>query len=369
MRNFKINYAHLLSNTIVCLLFSAVLQVPFLAAMPVSIAVGVLLGFAKKPIAAYAGIHKEVWEAHIEEEIFPNNSMLAASVDMSQNVTDGRIVYIPQSGGSGNVVKNRSSYPAAIRQRTDDIVVYALGSFTSDPVVIRNAEGVQLSYDKRTSVIGEDTEKLKNEVFEDMLCCWVSSPAIGTKAATVIPSDRILRTTGAATAATAPDATGQRKKFTLTDLQTARARLVRQNRWFNDKMHAALPAQAIMDLFPADSIVTQTAMQMVTEEERRAGIIFKAQGFKIWERSSVLTVDGDDEILAAGASGGAEDCEAGLIWYEGAVERAMGTVTMNEQIGSPTEYGDVYSFEVWAGGRARRADYAGIFLLAQTPVI
>lgn len=370
MRKINILYAHLLFNTLVCLFFAGFFNIPVVYALPVSLAVGIGLGFAKPlGILAFNGIHKEIWENHIEEEIFPDNSLLTASVDMSQNVQDGRIVYIPQSGGSGNIVKNRTSYPATIRTRADGIVLYALGSFTSDPVVIREAEGSQLSYDKRTSVIGEDTEKMKNEVFEDMLRCWVSSPAMGTTSATVIPSDRILRTTGAATAASAPDATGLRKKFTLADLQQARTRLVKQNRWFNGKMHAALPAQAIVELFPADSIVTQTAMQSVTEEERRAGIMYKVQGFKIWERSNVLTVDGDGDIKAVGAAGEAGDCETALIWYEGAVERAVGTIKMNEQLDSPTEYGDVYSFECFAGGRARRADYAGIFLLAQATTV
>src|SRR5690606_15757074 len=117
-----------------------------------------------------------------------------------EHVVGGRIVHIPQSGGAGNVVKNRTVKPAAIRERTDTDVLYRIDEYTTDPVTIPNADNYELSYNKRESVIGEDRANLSNEVAEGLLLNFVSSPA-DTKN---IPASNILVTDGDAVPATAP---------------------------------------------------------------------------------------------------------------------------------------------------------------------
>jgi hypothetical protein len=43
----------------------------------------------------------------------------------------------------------------------------------------------------------------------------------------------------------------------------------------------------------------------------------------------------------------------------------MGGVDAFEKLRDPQFYGDVYSFEVRVGGRARRTDYSGVAILYQ----
>lgn len=329
---------------------------------------GTALSFMPTGLTMMA-IQKQIWLNHIEEEIFKDNSFLKDAANASDNVIGGRAVHIPQSGGSGNIVKNRTVLPAPIRSRTDNDVIYLIDEFTSDPVLIRNIEKNELSYEKRSSVLGEDQDKLKQEVAETMIYNWLNSPVFEAYGATTLPGSNVITTTGDNGDATAPGATGQRKKARLNDLQRMRTKFSQENRWVDGQMHALLTPQDIADMFPAESPTTATYMQMVTEEERRNGIMYKAQGWKIKTRSTVTRVNDAGIILDPNAIGTEGDDEASLFWYKQAVEYAMGDIIFYDDMGNPVYYGDVYSFLVRAGGRARRSDYKGIALLKQAKTV
>lgn len=325
---------------------------------------GTVLSFVPK-IGLAMAIQVEIWQDHIEQEIFKDNSFLRKSVNADQYVLNGKVVHIPQSGGSGNVVKNRTSLPANVRKRTDTDVIYLLDEFTTDPVLIPNADNHELSYGKRNSVLGEDRDKLNQVIAEEGIYNWLHSPAYGTYSASVIPTANILSTSGSDVIASAPSATGNRKATTLTDLQKMYSYFRSRNMWYEGKMNALFTAEMLIQMFPADSSITATYMQNVSEAERRQGIMYKAQGWNIMCRSSVAVVASDGSIKAPSALGAATDDEAALFWYEGAVEFGFGGVEAFEKERDPQFYGDVYSFLARAGGRARRADYKGIALLKQ----
>ncbi|MFX1715420.1 hypothetical protein JZ949_10205, partial [Riemerella anatipestifer] len=133
-----------------------------------------------------------------------------------------------------------------------------------------------------------------------------------------------LETTGTATTVLLEGATGNRKKWTLSDLQRMQNLIRFQKAWQEGQMYALLPANAILDLFPADSQLTATYMQSVTEEERRLGVMFKVQGFNIMLRSSVFTMTASKEFKAFGAVVDNTDSEAGIFWNKFMVEKAFG---------------------------------------------
>ncbi|MDO6808090.1 hypothetical protein Q4603_05705 [Zobellia galactanivorans] len=333
------------------------------------------LAFISGTLLSFSGISNvlgavevQIWENHIEEEIFKGNEFLNHSFNASEYVIGSKAVHIPQSGGSGNVVKNRTTFPATIRKRTDTDVIYLIDEFTSDPVKIPHADTKELSYDKRQSVLGEDIDKLKEVVAEWMIQNWLASPASLGYSASQIPAGNILKTSGTGTvAATAPGATGNRKPADINDLQKLRVYFKQINMWREGKMHILMPPNMEAEIFPANSAITAQYMASVTESERRSGVMYKAQGFQIHTRSSVVSLTVNDVLNAPGAVGNADDNEAALVWYEGAVEKAMGPVEFFEDLRNPEHYADIYSFLVRMGGRARRADYKGIALLAQAP--
>lgn len=369
MKTFKIK--SYLFNFVV-LLFLASIFTPItanvaLGASIVAFATGTVVSFTKN-LGFFMAIQVEIWQNHIEKELFKDNQFLRHSHKADGNVIDSKIVHIPQSGGSGNVEKNRPTLPATIRKRTDTDVVYVLDEFTTDPVRIPDADKHELSYDKRSSVLGEDMDKLKEFVAEETIYSWLTSTAVTGYGATALPVSSIGETTGASTPATAPSATGNRKKMTKTDFQKAKTFLKNQKRWINGKMCALITPDMEADLFPADDLVSVTAMNQVTEQERREGVMYALQGFKIFVRNTVVRLAADNTIKTPEAVGAATDNEAALFWYEKSVEFAYGTTKAFQDLGNPVYYSDIYSFLVRSGARARRADYGGIYLCKQATV-
>ena len=372
MKNLRFNFKNYIYNFVVLLLV-ALMTVPTVFQEPLegvalvataSLASGTVMSFIPTGVA-FMAIQVEVWQKHIEEDLFKDNEFLRASHKADGNVIDSKIVHIPQSGGAGNVVKNRSTLPASIRKRTDTDVVYVLDEFTTDPVNIPDADKHELSYDKRASVLGEDMDKLKEYVANETIYSWLTSPAVTGYGATALPVTSIKLTTGDSVPASATGATGNRKALTRTDLQTAKTFLKKQKRWVNGKMYALITPEMEAQLFPAGDLVTATEMQSVTEEERREGVMYKTQGFKIFVRNTVGVLAADNTIKAPEAVGAATDSEFAMCWYSEAVEFAFGTVKAFENLGDPTMYGDTYSFLVRSGARSRRTGYEGICLIKQ----
>lgn len=310
----------------------------------------------------------EIWQESIQEKLLQDNTFLNHISDVSgDNVINGKIVHIPQAGDPSKVVKNRKVFPANVLRRKDSEVLYMIDEYTTDPVHITDAETKELSYDKRRSILDQDLAHLSEEVAEGMLTNMVISPVGDNRE---LPKTSILETTGANNTASfyLEGATGERKKWTLGDLQRVQNFFRKQKSWQEGKMIGMLPANAILDLFPADSPTTAVYMQSVTEQERRIGIVYKVQGFKILVRSSVYNLNGDKDFKAFGSVVEADDSEGAIFWNENMVEKAFGTTEIFERERDPQYYGDIYSFLVRMGGRAKRQNYEGVAVLKQAVV-
>ena len=307
----------------------------------------------------------EVWHGTIQEKLLKDNAFLTQVSDVSEDyIINGTIVHIPQAGEPSAVVKNRSVFPAPIARRTDSEILYKIDEYTTNPIWIHDAEKKELSYDKRLSVLSQDVSNLSQNVAEGMLTNFVVSP-VGTNA--VLPASRILPTSGASvvTALAGLGSTGNRKAYSLTDLQILKAAHIKENSWEEGNMNVLLTADASTQMFPVDSAITATYMASVTEAERRLGIMFKCQGFNIFVRSSAYVVAGDNSIKAFGAAVVATDSEAIISWNKNSLEKAIGKTQAFEDLGNPVYYGDIYSFLARMGGRAKRKLFEGVFLMKQ----
>lgn len=310
-----------------------------------------------------ADLELEVWHDTIQEKLVQDNSFLSQVADVSSdNIINGTIVHLPQAGEPSTVVKNRSVFPATPKRRTDGQVLYAIDEYTSDPVHIPNAETVELSYDKRRSVLDQDIQNLSEEVAEGMLTNFIVSP-VGTNA--TLPTTSILETSGNAVASGLAGTTGNRKAYSLSDLQKLQNFLIKQKAWNEGQMNVLLTADAAIQMFPADSAITATYMASVSEAERRSGIMYKAQGFNIFVRSSVYSLAGDKKFKAYGSVVSPTDCEGIFAWNKNMVEKAIGATKAFGNVGDATMYGDVYSFLVRMGGRARRKNFEGLVVMKQ----
>lgn len=299
-------------------------------------------------------IQKEIWQDHIEGNLFKNNEFLLASTDASQHVLHGKVVHISQAGMKATVVKNRSSLPATVIQRTDSDVMYVLDEYTTDPILIPNAESFELSYNKRESVLGEYESSLRETFADNMLISWSPSGATGT----------IIRTTGAATATHIAGATGNRKKFTVNDLKYAQLQMNKQNVPMEGR-YALISADMFQQL--TDDMSATQYRDFSAAYDVKDGVLGRLFGFNIMMRGSVVTYNDEllPEVHAYGDAIEATDNDGVLCWQISAVERAVGQITFFENLGDPTYYGDVYSVGVRVGARRRRLDAKGIVAIVQ----
>jgi len=367
MKNLNLKPLNLAYNILFFALLFACVGISAAWAIPAGTVTGVALGFVRTPkVALFMALQKEIWETHIQEAVFADNKFLTTLDQADKENIDGRVVHIPQAGQASNVEKNRTQLPATPGERTDDLVSYQINEFTSDPFFVRNADTVELSYNKRDSILKQDRQNLAKEVAQDVLLSVVKAQ-VGAN--TDLPASSILATNGAAVPASAPGATGSRKAYALNDLQRAQAFFMAKDMWTEDKMFALLTPQAAVQMFPADSIVTATYMNAVSPEERKAGIMYKAYGFNIMVRSTVYVLNSAGAFKPLSAATDAADNE-GVVFYNGdALEFAMGDVEFFENEGDATFYASVCSFLVRCGARAKRKDYSGIMVLKQAATV
>lgn len=294
-------------------------------------------------------IEREIWETEIVEKTYAANPHLALCVNADQYVLAGKVVHIPQAGAAPGVAKNRSTLPATVTRRTDTDITYPLDEFTSDPVLIADAEKAELSYDKLASVLADTTLALGETVGVTTLRNWAPSSA------------RIIRTSGEGVEAHLEGAKGKRKKLLLADLKKAQKQMNKDN-------VPTAGRYAIIDADMMDQLTDQLSESQSRDFSRaydeKEGVVGKLFGFSILSRSFVLAYNGS-VVKEPGSVGLAPDCGGVLCWHTSSVESAKGEVKFFDGSGNPTYYGDIYSALVRLGGRIRREDQKGVVAIVQ----
>lgn len=314
------------------------------------------LSGATGTIMATGGLPVEVWQKDIKGNLFKDNAYLVQSKDSSQYVLQGKIVHIPQAGALPGVVKNRTSFPATVTQRTDTDITYTLDQFTTEPILIPYTDLVEMSYDKRASVIMEHTAALRQHIADATLYNW--SPSLSTN---------IIATTGVATESTLTGTTGNRKAFIVNDLKKA------QN--YMNKMNIPLTGRKALisaDMFnQLTDNLTQTQYRDFSQYfNAETGVVGKLMGFDLYMRSTSAVYDNTTvpvakDTTASGYTVDTDYNEAVLCWQENTVERAIGEILLRVQLNSPQYYGDIYAFEIRYGARKSRNDQKGVIAIVQ----
>lgn len=297
-------------------------------------------------------VQKEIWMSSIVEGLFADNSFLSKAFNADEFVNQGKTVHIPNAGAASGVTKNRTVLPAAASKRTDTDLTFDLDEFTTDPILIPNAETIELSYNKRESAIRTDKATLIDSASESILYSWLPANA------------NSIPTTGSAVVAHTPSATGNRKSFSKDDVMTLMNKFNADN---IPQLGRYLLVDAVMYGQLIASLTAQESLAFHSTVDVKNGILGQLDSFNIMMRSRVgvyATAGTKKEWSAAGA---ATDNAAALAFYTNSVCRAKGEVVMFDKEGDPGYYGDVYSFLVRCGGRAMRSDVKGLYAVIQAP--
>ena len=296
-----------------------------------------------------ANVQKEIWLRDLVGNFFPDNSFASKSVSDDAFVESGKKVHVPNAGAPSGVQKNRESLPGKVEKRADSDVEYTLNEFTTNPILIPDAENVELSYDKRMSVIAEDKAELQRVAREDLLTAWAPD------------KDGCVYTTGEARPAHQVNATGNRKAITTDDVLNLQTKFDQENISPEGRyllLDAVMYAELLRSMTNTDKIGFFQAADV------KKGIVGQLYSFNVMKRSSVLRYAvSDGAVTGLATENAATDCAAGLAWQERCVRRALGEVKMFDESGSPTYYGDIYSFLVRCGGAKSRADKKGVYAI------
>lgn len=304
-------------------------------------------------------LQQEIWSQDIQENLFAANPFMNRATDHSQWV-NFKTVHVPQAGSNPVVTKNRSVLPAAITQRTDTELTYSLNEYTSEPILITNIEELQISYNKRASVLATTIKQLSDCVANNSLYSWAPSGA-----------GRIVRTTGVADAlALAPSATGTRKAITLADVAKLRSMLDNDNVPMDGRI-LLLPADMYNGQLLAINNI-QSALAYGTPV-MPTGVVQKLFGFDIMIRPTVLVYDntGTPVIKAVDDQGNPSvpattDNLAAIAYHPQFVAHALGSITAFADENKPEYYGSIFSSLVMHGASKLRTSQLGIVALVQT---
>lgn len=301
-------------------------------------------------------LQKEIWINDIQENLYANNLFLGqVGLDHSAFV-NFKTVHIPQAGARPSVTANRSTLPATIAARTDAEITYSMSEYTTDPLLLPNIDTLQLSYDKRMSLLSNSIATLSDTISNKTLYAW--SPLLANS----------IRTSGTAVAtALAPSATGTRNSFTLADLRAAVRILDKSNFNPNEERFLILPADMYWQLMGDPGISQYLQLGQDTQINGKLPMLL---GCRIVVRSSVNVYDTAGVIKATADTGipsapAATDNYAALLISKSAASRALGDIKVFAQMDRPDYYGSIFSALVMHGATKIRTNGEGIVGIIQ----
>jgi hypothetical protein len=307
-------------------------------------------------------LDKELWLTTIQEQLFKSDEFLnVVGLDHGSYV-DNITVHIPQAGSNPTISKNLTSFPAPIGSRTDADLTYNMDLYYSQPIRVGKDETQFISYDKRASVLNAHLKKMRNVLGNNTLYKWAAVNSANAA--------QQVRTTGAATSALAPGATGTRKAPTLLDFYNANSILDSQDLNPADARYAIIPSQMYWGLIN-DSSITKY-LEWGSSPVAPSGKVPMIAGITLLKRSSVTVFDntatpviktvGDEGTVTTTAT---SDNMGILVVSESYVSKALGTIEVFDNQGIAQYYGDVLSAVVAFGASKMRTGGEGIVSIIQ----
>ena len=292
----------------------------------------------------------KLFSKEIQENLFPVNEFYKQSkLDANVSAQFG-IVQVPQAGATPTVVKNPSSFPLSVSQRTDDVLEYNVDAFATNPIHIEDVNEAMTNYSKRQDIIKDHVNALNTRIADEMAFIWAVTAA----------SNKIF-TTGANVAAAAPGATGNRKGLTRADLAKLSVMFDKDD-CLADERNILISAAQYEELLNIDSFINFDFVNRKPVIDGQIGEIF---GMKVFKRSRNTVFNNSNVKKAVGASTAATDKLSILAWSDSYVRRAEGAVKLYADIENPLYLGSIFNGLVRAGGTAGRSDEKGVYSLIQ----
>jgi len=306
-------------------------------------------------------IQKEIWLSTIKEKLFAGVDFVRFS-ESHDAFVDNKTVHIPQAGALPDVSKNRSVFPATISQRTDTDNTYDLSEFTTDPILMRDIEELQVNYNKRQSILNHHIRTLNNRLALEALYNWAGT---GLTSA----SGQIILTTGTGTSTIAPPGgTSAVKGVLLADIANAAAKLDEDDVPMENR-YMVMPSKVYWNFVEVNKaqLLNLDYNKSLTNQDIATGIVAKVYGFNIIPRSyTIVYADAATPTRkAVGAATATTDCWGIVGWQQDCVAKALGDIKIYVNEDQAAYYGSIFSAAVMFGCVQGRSDGKGIVTLVQ----
>jgi hypothetical protein len=306
-------------------------------------------------------VQKEIWVNDIKEKLFAGVDFVKNSQSHDEFV-DNKTVHIPQAGTIPAVAKNRAVFPATISQRTDTDNSYDLAEFTTDPILIRDIEEMQVSYNKRQSVLSHHIRTMNDRLGLEALYTWAG-------ATLYTASGQIVLTTGTGTSTIAPPGgTSATKGVLLVDIANAAAKLD-EDEVPSTGRFLVMPSKVYWNFVEVNKaqLLNLDYNKNLSNEDISTGIVAKVYNFNIIPRSytAVYADAATPTLKAVGAATATTDCWGIVGWQQDCVAKALGDIKMYVNEDQAPYYGSIMSAMVMFACAKTRSDGKGIVTIVQ----
>lgn len=292
----------------------------------------------------------KLFSKDIQKNLFPTNEFYKQSkLDANVSAEFGT-VQIPQAGAVPTVIKNPSSFPLSISQRTDDVKEYSIDAFATEPIHIYDVNEAVTNYNKRMDIIQDHVDSLNTSIADEMAFAWAVSAT----------ANKIF-TTGADGSVLAPGATGTRKGLVRSDLAKLSMMFDKDDVKAGDK-NILISADQYEELLNIDSFINFDYVNRKPAVDGQIGEVF---GMKVFKRSRNTIFNTSNVKKAVGAATAVTDNLSILGWSSKYVRRAEGSIKLFSDIDNPQYLGSIFNGLVRAGGTAGRTDEKGVYSLIQ----
>ncbi|PLW89989.1 hypothetical protein [Mucilaginibacter sp.] len=341
MKNFKISYVNVLFNFLVGTILAYILGVttglqfnPLLGGVALEVlAVALSIyslyygdSFISRTVFT-AGLLKEIWIARLMEKFYPTAAWLQRAQDFSAMV-ENNTINLAEIGADPDVLVNNTTYPVPFADRADVPLQLPLDYYDTKGTVVRNAEAIQLAYNKLDTVIGQHGKALAKA--QSAKAAWNFSPTSNTA------DTPVLKTSGKEGVAYA---SGVVVPFGFRDIIAAAQSMDDLNLPQEGRV-LVLNSKHKADLLKEDINIFKGFVNVGT------GMIGQLYGFDIYVSTQTATYNGTTGVKKAyGAAAAGTDVKSSFFFLDTEVMRATGTMDMFSRLKDPEARGDIIGFQ------------------------
>ncbi len=279
-------------------------------------------------------LEKQIWLADVKEDFYPDSSFLNEATDMSGNVNND-VINLAEAGVDPIVLINNTTYPVNATVPSETPLSLQINTYDTESTIVRNAEVVELAYDKRKLYTSKHQKALRNKFGNHAIHAY--APATGATG-----TNKILL-----------DAAGT---GSIIDL------LIDAEKHYNEV--DASEEDRVIALCPKDqAAMAKESKTLYREIMAKPGTV--AYGFKIYRYSKTPYYNKTNSAkLAFGAATDANSVQASVFFLGSEVMKATGTFDFFDRLKDPDIKGDKFNYQMRALALSIRNKYMGAIVRA-----